>query len=51
VHGEARQVSGFDVFGRGPWRFAMGGPGGFTLLVSSDDETALTSAIAALRLP
>jgi hypothetical protein len=51
IHGEPKPVSGFDVYGRGPWRFAVGGPGGFTLVVSSDDEKALASALAALRLP
>jgi hypothetical protein len=50
-HGEPVRTRGFDVFGGGPWRFALGGPGGFTLLVSSDDQTALTSALAALQLP
>ncbi len=51
ARGAPTQMSGFEVYGPGPWRFAVGGPGGFTLLVSSDDDTALASALASLRLP
>jgi hypothetical protein len=51
VHGASRGREAFDVFGRGPWKFAVAGNGSATLLVSSDDESALSAALASLRLP
>jgi hypothetical protein len=51
VHGAPRARGAFDVFGQGPWRFAVAGNGSSMLLVSSDDENALAAALTTLRLP
>jgi hypothetical protein len=46
-HGSPRVERGFEVFGSGPWRFALAGPPGRVVLVSSDDAAALEAALAA----
>jgi len=47
-HGNGTPLGGFTVFGQGPWRFAVRAGAGGALLVSSDDEAALSAAVASL---
>lgn len=47
-HGNGSPLGAFTVFGKGPWRFALRAAAGSALLVSSDDEAALSAAVASL---
>jgi hypothetical protein len=46
-HGPARAERGFEVFGRGDWRFALVAQPDRVLLVSSDDAAVLQAALGA----
>jgi hypothetical protein len=51
VYGPSRAREAFEVFSRPPWKFAVASSGNATLLVSSDDDGALSAAVSALRQP
>jgi hypothetical protein len=50
-YGPPRAEHGFEVFTRGPWRFALDAQPDRVLLLSSDDAAALQAAMAASAVP
>jgi len=46
--GSGGRRGGFELYGKGPWKFAVGERSGEVLFLSSDDETVLSSALAGI---